>query len=244
MLSIYDFSDHSKVTLILNQRQNLKLQEAIIDEFFAKEQCKSNGNIFNGKILSAIDYSCDEIRAEVIDYKYFLAKKYNLNLFRPLKILPIAVSGLLKCKDGVVFGRRSSSVTQDAGKWELAPSGGIDCVNLKPNMSVDYRKQLLIELKEEIGVGFESIVNMQTFCFIVDDVDLVLDIGISLCCNLEAAEITNLFSKIKKPEYDELLFIRTGEVGSFLSKTGEQLVDISRLLLQRYIGNLNKKDLR
>ena len=236
MLRVYDFFDDSIVVLSSRDFEFDAILLSAIDEVWDKEQERRGKKLFNGKILSAIEHSNKEIKTVIVDYKHYLAKKTNPELFQLLNIIPVAVSGLLECKDGFVFGKRSDNVTQDAGNWELVPSGGIDCANVKLGFPVDFKNQLLVELKEEVGIDKNSIKSINTFCYILDESSLVLDIGISLYCDLDANSIESSYSKLPVKEYDQLSFIKRDDLSSFFMENSKHFVEVSRMLLTRYLG--------
>jgi hypothetical protein len=238
MLRVYNFSDASKVSLSPLEFEIDDSLNSVIDEVWANEQERHGKHLFNGKILSAMQISSTEIKAVITEYKYYLAKKSNPMLFSRLKIKPIAVSGLLECRDGFVFGKRSINTIQDAGNWELVPSGSIDCSNVKPGMHVDFKSQLLVELKEEVGIDSNSIKNMKTFCYVLDEDSFVLDIGISLYCDLYASWIKKSYSNLKVQEYEQLAFIKRDKIPGFFRENSSQFVQVSRMLLNRYFGDI------
>lgn len=235
MLRVKSFFDDSKIKIVSANLIIDKKTEIAAHEIWIREQKKKSKNLFNGKILSALAISENEIKASIIDYKYYLAKTTKPRQFKSLNIIPIAVSGIIDSKDGFVFGKRSSLVTQNNHHWELVPSGSLDCTNLKKGTFIDFKKQIFIELKEEIGLAKNSITNSQTFCSIYDDQSSVLDIGIKLWCNLDSKSIHNSFLKIKTFEYDELKIIHRNQITDFLNSSSHKFVEVSRCLLEQYL---------
>src|SRR3990167_3983338 len=124
-----------------------------IEHLWIAEQNRRGKAIFNGSIMSATNVSCSGIEGCIVEYRYLIAQKANPDLFDTLRVRPVAVSGLLECADGLVFGRRANAMTQDAGLWELVPSGGIDANHLTLPARVDFSSQLLQELHEELGLS-------------------------------------------------------------------------------------------
>ena len=236
MLSVFDFSDASKISLSPLKFEFDQSLNSAIEAAWASEKERRGGALFNGKILSAIEISNTEIKAVIIEYKHYLAKKLNPARFSGLKINPIAVSGLLECNDGIVFGKRSNIVTQDAGNWELVPSGGLECVEMSPDIPIDFKGQLLLELKEEVGIDSSFVKNMKTFCYVLDEETFVLDIGISLFCDLDGNSITRAYSKLNEKEYDQLSFVKRDEIFDFVTEKSNQFVAVSKVLLNKYFG--------
>lgn len=239
MLLSYKFSDDSEIVLSQNKLQLDAKMSCAADNILSLEQQKGEKKLFNGTFLSATKCSNLTISAIMVEYKYYLAKLIDPILFGHLQIVPIAVSGILECKDGFVFGKRSRTVIQDSGKWELTPSGGIDCTNFTLGKPIDFKSQLLIELKEELGINSDAISDIKTFCYVFDPVSSVLDIGIWMKCSLDAKTIEARYEKLLLKEYDELSFVRKDCLERFFKHNSSQLVGISQELLNQHFRQIS-----
>lgn len=126
MLSVHQFFPMARIR-ISNISTPLSAEvEAEVEHLWQVEQQRRGKALFNGKILSAIEVSPQQIIGRIVEYRHLIAQRARPELFDVLNVRPVAVSGLFECADGLVFGRRAGSMTQDAGLWELVPSGGID----------------------------------------------------------------------------------------------------------------------
>jgi hypothetical protein len=156
------------------------------------------GTPFNGRILSAVEIAPDRIAATLVEYRWFVAQRMKPDLFPALQVRPVAVSGVLHCADGIVIGRRSQSMMQDPGLWELVPSGGMDG-------TADIRGQILAELREEVGLTPDQVDEVVPFCLIEDDESHTLDIGIALAApRLGADAVLRAWRDCATREYTDL----------------------------------------
>jgi len=142
----------------------------------------------------------------------------------------VAVSGLLECPDGIVFGRRAATVTQDAGLWELVPSGGLDGSKFVPG-EIDFRGQILAELHEEVGIGLESISSVTPFCLVEGLESHVLDIGIAMMSPLAGAALVRMHGVAGSTEYEELCVVRRTELAEFTRREASNLAEVSAALI-------------
>ena len=208
-----------------------------VEVLWQAEQKHRGKAIFNGRIMSALMVDSLGIHGCVTEYRYLIAQRARPELFPVLQVRPVAVSGLFKCADGIVFGRRSGMTTQDAGLWELVPSGGIDTREDKVKQlqeKVDYLAQILTELHEETGIGSDAVLNVRPFCLVDDTDSHVLDIGIAMISSLSANEVLRMHGEATAKEYDELRVIPLSEVEAFIQGEASQLVGVSMMLIQHF----------
>jgi len=148
MLRVYDFYANACVRVVSNNTTLPNEVEVEIERIWNEEQSQRGKALFNGEILSAMEVSAQEILGCRAEYKHLVAQRIQPTLFEVLGVRPVAVSGVLECSDGLVLGRRAATTTQDAGLWELVPSGGLDPSNVTENAELDYLLQILAELYE------------------------------------------------------------------------------------------------
>jgi hypothetical protein len=235
MLSVYRFSPSTRIEVLdpaADFPESVESEVARIWESLVS--CRTGGAPFDGNIVSAVDIAPDIVRVRTVKYRYFAAQKARPELFATLRVRPVAVSGLLECADGVVFGRRSLAMMQNGGKWELVPSGAIDAARADEAGVVDYRAQILIELREEIGLVAEAVCSLTPFCVIDDGDSHVLDVAIAIRSVLTADQICRAHRESATNEYDELRVIAAGAVNGFIERERPQLVEASEVLVQRY----------
>ena len=205
-----------------------------VERLWKAEQKKHGNKMFNGHIISASTFTAKEIRGFVVDYRYLIAQRARPELFEYLQVRPVAVSGLLMCSDGIIFGRRAGSVTQDSNFWELVPSGGIDTSAICNIVKVDYISQLFTELQEEVGIKYDSVSNVKPFCLVDDTESHVLDIGIALKSQITHDQVLKSHRESATKEYDELRIIPISEINKFIHDKSSQLVTVSTVLIQQF----------
>ena len=237
MLIVKKFNEKSEV-IFSNRKIIIDDELKILAKLtWENEKLKRKKNLFNGKILSAKEYNSDVIIVTEVEYKFYLAKKNNPTKFKQFKIIPVSVSGLLQCLDGIVFGKRSKYVTQYPGFWELVPSGGLDYSLIKSSKKIDYKAQVLNELSEELGVQTQMVKKIKPFCFIFDTESQVLDIGVKISCNYSFESILRFYNKLNFKEYDDLCVVKKGDIPAFIKQNDHQLVNVSKYLLKKEFGN-------
>lgn len=232
MLKVSDFSSSAVVRLTDSPLVLPSDLEVEVELLWQAEQARRGKALFNGKIFSAVEITPDTILGRIVEYRHLIAQRAKPELFDVLNVRPVAVSGLFECANGVVFGRRSGAMTQDAGLWELCPSGGLDTSKTAAGGKMDYRAQILTELSEEIGISHDDVTEIRPFC-LVDDLDShVIDIGIALTSRLSSDEVLATHRAAATKEYDELLIVPHDEVAQFVEGKRGQLVVVSAALLE------------
>ena len=234
MLSVHPFSPTACIRISNTISLLPNDVEAEVERLWQAEQQRRGKPLFNGSILSAIEISSHEIIGRIVEYRHYVAQRARPELFDVLKVRPVAVSGLLECADGVVFGRRAGSMTQDAGFWELVPSGGIDTSKADERTDVNYRAQILTELHEEIGINSDSVLSIRSFCLVEDIDSHVIDIGIAMVSPLSTDEVLRIHREAATKEYDELRVVPFADIDGFIQVEAMQLVGVSAMLIQHF----------
>lgn len=206
--------------------------ERRVEGLWRQEQAKRAAPLFNGELLSVVSIAPPRIEACVAEYRCFIAQRGDPSLSAQLRVRPLAVSGLLRCRDGVVFGRRAATSTQDAGRWELVPSGGVDRRALWPDGSVDVVGHLVDELHEEIGCAPTAVTSAEPFLLVEDIASGVVDIGIDLALDLDAASVLAAHRAGATNEYDALEVVKVSDLASFVAQADAPLVEVSLALLR------------
>lgn len=210
-----------------------------IDKVWECENKKRNYQLFNGNILSVTQKSPDKITTISVQYKYFLAQLSLPELFNKLQIKPLAVSGLLNCADGIVWGRRNKTMTQDREKWELVPSGGINIEYIEEPISkttnVNYVTQIYNELQEEIGITKDLVLDVNTFCLVQDHKSHVLDIGVYIKTALNSNEIIKNYIENANQEYTDINIIPQNSIIDFLEKHKNHISATSLQIITLYM---------
>ena len=233
MLLAHPFLPSAQIRIIGEAVTMSETIESEVEHLWQMEQLRRGKALFNGRIVSAIEISPDGIQGRVVEYRHLIAQRARPELFEVLQVKPVAVSGLFECSDGIVFGRRAGTMTQDAGLWELVPSGGIDTSKIVGGR-VDYRAQILTELHEEIGVGVDDVSSVRPFCLVDDLESHVLDIGIAMASSLSGGSVLRIHREAATKEYDEVRVVPLGDVEGFIQGEASQLVGVSAMLMQEF----------
>jgi len=197
-------------------------------------ETESRGNtLFNGSVFSVTEWMPDTIRGTFIEYRRFLAQQRRPDLFRQLRICPLAVSGMIMSPGGLIFGRRSADLTTDTGRWELAPSGGINADVLTPSGAVDYMRQFLSELVEELGIQEFQIARAKPIGLIEHEATHVFDIVISGNVSLDLHQLDAAFHGASG-EYSELKLVPAADLQRFLTTHNGDVIPESVALLAHF----------
>lgn len=212
--------------------------EEMIENIWRHEFEKSEGKLFNGKLLSFVSLSHEKLIGEFVDFKFFLAQIIEPKLKPILQIEPIGVSGLTFSQGKILCGCRSSHVTTYAHWDELVPSGGVDAQFISDGR-IDLQKQLSIELEEEAGIAAEHILKISPLALIHDMTAGGYDICIAMELSGSAIESTLSFS----PEYEILKWVPKELLMALNEKGGnghfrfskESFVPLSLYLIENYL---------
>ena len=133
-------------------------------------------------MLAFVRNDADCLYARRTDYRHFIAQLREPGLFGELQLRTLAVSGLVRSRHELLLGRRSAQATQDAGRWELVPSGGLSPVAGGSNLegTAMVFEQCYVELEEETGIPRSSVESAQAFALVEDPEAHVIDIGVEL----------------------------------------------------------------
>jgi hypothetical protein len=232
MLNVHLLQSEPRVTLAAKAPTVSADIEARVDEIWQHEKKLRFPDLHNGRLFS-IDY-CD---AETIvgwmsEYRYFLAQRREPSLHAALKIKPLAVTGILSCPDGVLFGRRSARSEMDAGCWELVPSGGVDDAAVGPVGQVSLERCILTELEEETGIGASELsARSRAVALVEDPQSHVTDVGLMLATTSSAAQIQRRFAALGNREYSELEIVAPAQLRPFRRDRAGSLGAVSAALL-------------
>lgn len=193
----------------------------------------SRPSLTDGKILSAVSFRIDagelEVRAHSIHYRHFLAERAGVTLgARPLGVTATTLVGSGDSAR-LVFGRRSSSVTQYPGSWELVPSGGVPASRLGAGGRVDVEAQLLEELEEELGVAAAGVRVVAPLGLVEDLGDGVLDLAYRLELAVDPGALE---TARRNAEYTRLELVPRDSISDFLRGAGEALAPTVLPLLE------------
>lgn len=174
--------------------------------------------LFNGIIYILTDHRDDALYIAESEYKLSFALQKNSNIFSGLSINLLAVTGLLFCKDGLILGRRSRTVTSQNGLWEPAPAGSLSCL--------DPRAQVLEELEEELGITGDKITKIECKGLITDLSTNIADIIFELKTDQNFDSIKSRIERHKNDEYDAICCVKTSDLKKFLSENQGNFIPI------------------
>lgn len=257
MINVYEFEKDGRIELVEPAPGISDALRRQVDSLWLQETERRGGSLFDGKILSVVALSSRLITCRLSEYRHLTAQRLNPALFSDLGVRPLAVTGYLLCRQGLVLGLRSRVNSQDQGLWEVVPSGGLDLQSLKSGtgpdrkgaaasnvefksktQSVDYLTQVKLELLEEVGLSWDFIDAWQTLCLVEDTDEKVVDIAVSLQApRLDFAELVEIHKQSGSAEYERLMLLPTGpdvnrEVALFL-----ETAPVTTVLLQKFYLN-------
>jgi hypothetical protein len=199
---------------------------AVIEQIWAAEQARRGGRLHNGTMLSFVRNDADCLYARRTDYRHFIAQRREPRLFAELQLRTLAVSGLARSPLELLLGRRSGKVTQDAGRWELVPSGGLSpsAGGSDVASAAMVFEQCYVELEEETGIPRSSVDSAQAFALVEDPEAHVIDIGVELSMRdfLATGEAST--------EYERLLPVPIDAIADFCRD--HDVIPVSRALLE------------
>jgi 8-oxo-dGTP pyrophosphatase MutT (NUDIX family) len=206
---------------------------ARVEQIWQQEKKLRGDQLFNGAMFSVQEFSEGEIIGCMTEYRLFLAQRRDPALYEALKIRPLAVTGVLACRDGLVLGQRSSRTEMDANLWELVPSGSVDAQSLDDDGQPSLLRCLLNELREETGILASNVLGEPSAIAAADDsASHVVDIGLGMRIDLSAGQVIETFAALKNREYASLEVIAADGIEAFRKNRGASLADVSAALLK------------
>lgn len=192
--------------------------EARIDALWAAARQRTAG-LFNGPLLSLADYKPDRVTVRRMEYRHLVAALAEPDLAETIGLRPLGVTGLLTCAEGLVVGRRSTSVATCPGLWEPVPAGTFD--------SPDPAALILRELAEEVGIAADAVAAPQPVCLFVDHTGQH-DIVYRLPCRLPWSEIRAAYGRRGTAEHDALEVVAEEDWSAFLAARKGHLIPLLR----------------
>lgn len=200
--------------------------EAELIERIWQEEVRLKGDkLFNGQMLSYLRHNSHELHGCFVDYKYYLAVLRQPSLRDKIPIETLGVSGLTISDGWLLWGKRASFVTEYAGYYECAPSGGIN-----PEMAiggmVPTHIPYEVELLEETGISKEQVTGISPVC-------LVYDVNVHLYECVARIEVDPCLRRMKmsaSEEYDELVWVEISKLAHFLDNDEVNILPMSRFL--------------
>lgn len=194
--------------------------EARVDAIWAAEQRVRDDRLFNGRILSLVEYSPHRLTLQRSEYRYLVARLRQPSMADELDVRPVGVTGVLTCRDGLVLGRRADAVTQDAGRWESAPAGVLD--------QPDAYAQVRDELREEVGITADRLTSCRAIVLVEGVATGVQTIIFDLRTSLTASDVHAAHASATAHEYAELAVVPRDHLSDYVA---EHQADIQPALI-------------
>ncbi len=191
------------------------------------------GGMFNGRVFSADAITPRLVTGHLTEYRRVVAQMERPGLFADLGVRSFAVCGLLCCAGGVVVGRRHRAAIYQAGMWQLAPAGSVDAGAMREDGTVDLRRQLLGELREELGLSSDAVGEPRPLCIVEHPGSHVSDLGLALVTGLSAEAVLAAHRAGGNAEYEQMRVVPETRLAAFLTEAGEGLVPPAREFLVR-----------
>jgi hypothetical protein len=219
---------------VVLQASKKKLSTAIekeVDRIWGVAKEASGARLFNGLLFSVEQLASDTVRGCLIEYRMYLAQLRRPELYSELGVRPLAVTGLLRNREGLFFGLRSSSLAQQADRWELIPAGGIDATTLTSDSRVQPHRQLLAELEEEVGIKCVEVEPPRLVCFSEDLDQHLFELAWELETALDTKTIMGAQAAVDHPEHAEIRCVPWRHLEEFVSNSERPIVSGNRDLL-------------
>jgi len=202
-----------------------------VDALWAAELAR-RPHAFDGPMFSVTHRDGTRIAGQWTTYRRFMARRRQPGLADALGVRPLAVTGVLRCRDGIVLGRRGDGVTQAAGAFELAPAGGIAAEAVGPDGVIDPVRQALTELAEEVGLGASAITAAAPLGLAEDPETGVVDIIVGLWTPARFSEIALIHAQATSAEYATLALVPPDGAEAFLAFPPGAIDRLSATLLR------------
>ncbi|MFC7538950.1 hypothetical protein ACFQU2_05025 [Siccirubricoccus deserti] len=171
------------------------------------------------------------ITGRLVEYRLAVAGFSDPVLAAALAVRPLSVCGVLRTPDGIVFGRRTTQATYEAGLWQMPPAGSVDAGAVRGDV-VDAIAALRGELAEELGLPWSSITLCRPFALVVHAASGVHDLGCLLESPAGFAEIATAAAATGgSREYQELRAVPAVELAGFVAANRAAMVPAAPLFL-------------
>lgn len=206
--------------------------DELANDIWREEVERQGSHLFDGEIVSVVSIDGNRIVGRRADCRWLLAQSKNNSIFKWSQVRPLAVTGMLFCQEGVIIGHRSKSVYQFPGMGELAPSGSVDLSTLSSDSQISLKQQLMQELREEIGIDIDSVIEVKPLAVVSDTASQVFDVCFTVRTSLSWSDIQNIFQQSGSAEYDRLELLPIIDIPRFLQISQSNITPLTLALLQ------------
>ena len=203
----------------------------------ARVEAGGAGRLFNGQVFSIDTITPDLIAGHMTEYRRLVAQMEEHTLFAELGLRSLAATGVLLCSGGVLIGRRPAAAIYQPGMWQLCPAGSVDSGARQADGTMDYRAQLLTEIREELGLEAAGISGVTPLCVVEHAGSHVCDFGMKVHTSLAPEAIREAHRIRGNGEYDPLRIVPVPELPVFIDWAGATLVPPAPIFLT-YAGLL------
>lgn len=200
-----------------------------IEDLWKKEIVRTKGKIFNGQLLSAVNFDGQHLKGHFVEYKLYLAQTRDPSLMNELNIKPICVCGYTTEGDYTLIGKRADHVTDYSNFFELVPAGSIDTSSVNHH-SIDIINQLKTELKEEAGIVESMVRSIKPSFLIYDPTTQTYEI----CAKIDLEPASRNLLPEHDEEYTELRWIAKDDLPEFVIKHRERIIPLSLQILDLF----------
>lgn len=203
---------------------------------------RDHQNLYNGRVFSVDAIYENRLIGHWTEFRRIVAQIRCPKLYATLQLRPLSVCGILLCSmegrqgsqsnTGIVIGRRAAGSLFQAAVWQLSPAGAVDPSSVGASGEVDWRKQVLMELQEELGVRPDTVHSMQPLCIVEYPGHHALELGVILRCSSNGETIIEAHRLFGNTEYDALRVLSLDEIVSSVGSGGDTLSHASVLFLQ------------
>ena len=205
--------------------------EPAIEAAWVAAQARAGGRLFNGRVFSVTALSAGRIAGQLVEYRLAVAAYADPALATALGVRPLSVCGVLRMRDGILFGRRQIGATYEAGLWQTPPAGSVDAGAVRGGQ-VDAVAQVRTELAEEIGLDWSRIAACRAITLVQHAVTGVHDLAFLLETPAGFAEVAACHAARGCTEYTELRMVPEAELADFLTAEGSRMVPAAPLFLR------------
>lgn len=198
--------------------------EPEIEALWAAAQARTGSSLFNGRVFSVDAITPGLLSGHFTEFRQVVAQMDRPDLFGILQLRPLAVCGVLWCREGIVFGRRPARAVYQPAMWQLPPAGSVDERARRPDGSLDLRGQLFAELSEELGLSRDSIGECRPLCMVEHPGSHVLDLGFLLRTPLSAEAVLAAHKRRSDGEYPDLEVVAFEDVRTRVNALGDAIV--------------------
>jgi hypothetical protein len=199
----------------------------------ARVAANGAGQLFNGRVFSIDTIAPNVITGHLTEYRRMVAQAQDHALFAELGVRSLSACGVLRCPDGMVIGRRLAGAVYQPGMWQLCPAGSVDAGARRPDGTMDFRGQLLTELREELGLDPDVASDVTPLCVVEHPGSHVSDFGMTVGTTLHADAILRAHRDRGNGEYDPLRIVPLADLPAFINWAGASLVPPAPLFLKR-----------